>query len=277
MSIEGRKARDAKVGQLLLWEGRVSRSRLIAEYGLSPIRASEWLRDFRESFPEWVVWDTKLKADLATSKAYSDAERAAKISEAGAISSMLVPYVPNDPGRPLSISWDFVHTSPRTFSRLNLAIADRLRVKFLYCSMTNPEPHERTIEPHSLLRAGRRWHVRGYCLERQGFRDFVLGRMSKVTLLSESSQVDVSTDVAWTTILQVRLVAHPRLSTAQQQLVRNEYFNGTSARIESCRGALLNYMVQELMAATNLDRQVPPDYQLAVENVEDCRQWLFMT
>lgn len=277
MSIEGRMARDVKVGRILLWEGRVSRSRLIAEYGLSPIRASEWLRDFRESFPEWVAWDSKLKADLATSRAYTDAERAARVSEPNVISSMLVPYVPNDPGRPLSISWDFVHTSPRTFSRLNLAIADRLRVKFLYCSMTNPEPHERTIEPHSLLRAGRRWHVRGYCLQRQAFRDFVLGRMSKVTLLSESNLVDISDDVAWSTILQVRLIAHPRLSIAQQQLVRNEYFNGTSARIENCRGALLNYMVQELMAATNLDRQVPPDFQLAVENVEDCRQWLFMT
>lgn len=277
MSIERRQERDAKVGRILLWEGRVSRSRLIAEYGLSPIRASEWLRDFRESYPEWVAWDSKLKADLATSRAYSDAERAAKASRPNAISAMLVPSAPDAPGRPLSISWDFVYTSPRTFSRINLAMADRLRVKFLYCSMNNPEPHERTIEPHSLLRAGRRWHVRGYCLQRQAFRDFVLGRMSKVQLLSEPSEADIATDNAWSTVLQVRLVAHPKLSTAQQLVVRNEYFNGASARIESCRAALLNYMVQELMAATDVDRQIPPDYQLAVENTEECRQWLFMT
>lgn len=277
MSIERRQERDAKVGRILLWEGRVSRSRLIAEYGLSPIRASEWLRDFRESYPEWVAWDRKLKADLATSRAYADAERAAKASRPNAISAMLVPYAPDAPGRPLSISWDFVYTSPRTFSRLNLAMADRLRVKFLYCSMSNPEPHERTIEPHSLLRAGRRWHVRGYCLQRQAFRDFVLGRMSKVQLLSEPSEADIATDNAWSTVLQVRLVAHPKLSTAQQLVVRNEYFNGASARVESCRAALLNYMVQELMAATDVDRQTPPDYQLAVENTEECRQWLFMT
>ena len=118
MSIERRQERDAKVGRILLWEGRVSRSRLIAEYGLSPIRASEWLRDFRESYPEWVAWDSKLKADLATSRAYSDAERAAKASRPNAISAMLVPYAPDAPGRPLSISWDFVYTSPRTFSFL---------------------------------------------------------------------------------------------------------------------------------------------------------------
>ena len=276
MSTEGRQERDAKVGRILLWEGRVSRSRLIAEYGLSPIRASEWLRDFRESFPDWVTWDNKLKANLATSKAYSDAERATKASQP-TISTMLVPYALDAPGRPLSISWDFAHTSPRTFSRLNLAIVDRLRVKFLYCSMSNPELHERTIEPHSLLRAGRRWHVRGYCLQRKSFRDFVLGRMSKVQLLSEPSEVDITADNAWSTVLQVRLIAHPALSAAQQLVVRAEYFNGASARIESCRAALLNYMVQELMAATDVDRQVPPDYQLAVENTKECRQWLFMT
>jgi len=224
-----------------------------------------------------VVWDSKLKANLATSKAYSDAERAAKASQTNVISAMLVPHTPGAPGRPLSISWDFAHTSPRTFSRLNLAITDRLRVKFLYCSMNNPEPHERTIEPHSLLKAGRRWHARGYCLQRQTFRDFVLGRMSKVQLLSEPSEVDIAADDAWSTVLRIKLIAHPRLSTAQQQVVRNEYFNGASARVESCRAALLNYMVQELMAATDMDRQVPPNYQLAVENAEECRQWLFMT
>jgi hypothetical protein len=36
-------------------------------------------------------------------------------------------------------------------------------------------------------------------------------------------------------------------------------------------------MVQELMAATDVKRQVPPDYQLAVENTEECRKWLFTT
>lgn len=277
MSIAGRRERDAKVGRILLWEGRVSRARLISEYGLSSIRASEWLRDFRQSYPDWVAWDSKLKADVATSIAYADAERAANASQPNDISAILVPYAPNVPGKPLSISWNFAHISPRVFSRINLAIVDRLRVKFIYGSMNNPEPHERTIEPHSLLRAGRRWHVRGYCLHRQDFRDFVLGRMSKVTLLTEPSLADVASDAAWSTVLQVRITAHPGLSPAQQLIVRNEYFNGASARVESCRAALLNYMVQEIMAATDVSRQIPPDYQLAIENAEEFRQWLFMT
>jgi len=277
MSKEGRQDRETKVGRILLWEGRVSRGRLISEYGLSPVRASEWLRDFRESYADWVAWDRKLKADVATSVAYSEAERAASTLQPSPISAMLVPYVRNTPGRHPSVSWDFVQTSPRIFSRLNLAITDRLRVTFLYSSMHTPEPHERTLEPHSLLRAGRRWHVRGYCLHRQDFRDFVLGRMSKVKMLTESSLAGAASDAAWVTVLQVRIIAHPGLSLPQQLVVRNEFFNGAASRVENCRAALLNYMVQEIIAATDVDRQVPPDYQLAVENIEELRQWMFTT
>jgi predicted DNA-binding transcriptional regulator YafY len=277
MLLEGRQVRDAKVGRILLWEGRVSRSRLISEFGLSPIRASEWLRDFREAHPQWVTWDSKLRADVATAKAYSDAERAAHAAQPNSISAMLVPHALSAPGTQLPVSWEFDHASPRTFSRLNLAIADRRRVSFQYCSMENPEPHERTIEPHTLVKAGRRWHVRGHCLEREDFRDFVVGRMSKVKLLDESSAANVEADVAWTTVRQLRIVAHPALTPAQQRVVRNEYFNGAAGRVESCRAALLGYLVQEIRAATNPDRQRPPEYQLAVENTKECRQWLFMT
>ena len=59
--------------------------------------------------------------------------------------------------------------------------------------------------------------------------------------------------------------------------MRNEYFKGTAARVENCRAALLNYLAQELMAATDMKRQAPPDFQLAIENIQECRRWLFPT
>jgi hypothetical protein len=285
MATGTRQNREIRVGRILLWEGRVSRARLIAEFDLSPIRASEWLRDFRESYPSWSTWDTKLKADVATHSAYVAADRAGAelmtkhpqhdVAVMSPAAAMLEPYQSNDVGRLLSQAWDFTRTSPHTFSRLNLAITDRVRVKFMYCSMGNPEPHERLIEPHSIVKTGRRWHVRGYCVEKQDFRDFVLGRMSKVKLLTEPHTSDSASDLAWSTQVDVRIIAHPKLNEAQQQVVRNEYFNGTSARVERCRAALLNYMIQEIRAATNVDHQTPPDYQLAIWNIDECRPWLF--
>lgn len=84
------------------------------------------------------------------------------------------------------------------------------------------------------------------------------GRMGKVQLLDQHGEAGATGDIAWSTVLKFRQVAPPRLNLAQQQVVRNEYFDGASARVEGCRAALLNYMVQELMAATNVTRQLPP-------------------
>lgn len=272
MALGSRQEREIRVGRILLWEGRIGRARLIAEFELSPIRASEWLRDFRESYPTWVAWDPKLKAYEATHAAYVAVNRT---STEQPVAAMLAPYLSEEGGGQMSTDWSFTRTSPQVFSRINLAITDRVRVKFSYCSMGNPEPHERTLEPHSLVKTGRRWHVRGYCVEKQDFRDFVLGRMSKVKLLTDPSTADPKGDRTWSTFVEVRIVAHPKLSEAQQLVVRNEYFNGTTARVEKCRAALLNYLVQEIRAATDVNVQRPPDYQLAIQNMDECRQWLF--
>lgn len=276
MQGEGRDSRNAKVGRILLWEGRVGRARLISEFGLSPVRASEWLRDFREDFPGWVQWSRTLRADVATPAAYADAEgRVHRLTRSSVVEAMLEPYVAPAGVEHQDLTWNFVQTSPHTFSRINLAIADKKRLAFTYASMTSPHPHARVIEPHSIMKTGRRWHVRGYCVDKRDFRDFVLGRMSRVRLLEESCTASVDEDLAWSTTVKVRIAAHPKLNDAQQLVVRNEFFNGTAARVLHCRAALLNYLVHELRAATDLVHQVPPDYQLTVQNIEECRQWLF--
>ena len=65
------------------------------------------------------------------------------------------------------------------------------------------------------------------------------------------------------------------MTPGQQDLVRSEYFEGTAVRVHSCRGAMLPYLVQELRLALDITKDVPPEYQLAVENVDEVRKWLF--
>jgi hypothetical protein len=76
-------------------------------------------------------------------------------------------------------------------------------------------------------------------------------------------------------IVPVSFVHHPQLTEAQQRVVRDEFFEGTGAWIEHCRGAQVHYLIQELRAATDPERQAPPDYQLAVESIQECQPWLF--
>jgi hypothetical protein len=65
------------------------------------------------------------------------------------------------------------------------------------------------------------------------------------------------------------------LSQDQARLIEAEYFDGAKALEQSCRQALVNYVIQDLRAATNADVQRPPDFQIAVANVKDLAKWLF--
>lgn len=266
---------------MALWEGRLSRGRLMDVLGLSGIRVSQLLREIREETPDWFEWDSKSKSYFVTPIAYkkvqaefkagtSDLSLAAYLAEAD-IHADLKPDV-----GPVSVApWGFSQVDPNTFSRIRLAIERSTRLKVEYRSMRSTEPHPRTVEPHSLVQAGRRWHMRGYCLETGDFRDYVLGRIAKLSMLDQKAESTVSEDTKWNTVVKVRIQAHPKLTLGQQDLVRSEYFEGAAARVHSCRGALLPYLFQELGLALDVAKELPPEYQLAVENVEEVRKWLF--
>ena len=84
-------------------------------------------------------------------------------------------------------------------------------------------------------------------------------------------------DEAWMTMVPVRLVAHPQLTIEQQNLIRFEYFGNTAARVDTCRGALVAYFIQDVRAALNPENQQPPDYQLLVDNFNEVKPWVFPT
>jgi hypothetical protein len=76
-------------------------------------------------------------------------------------------------------------------------------------------------------------------------------------------------------LVPVRLIAHPSLTPARESVIRFEYFNDTAARVETCRGALVSYFIQDVRAATDIRKQLPPDYQIAVDNIDEVLPWLF--
>lgn len=232
------EARLEQITRLLIWEGRLSRAQLMERFGLSGTRASEWLKEFRDGRPDWAEWDTKLRSLVTTKAAYLAVEKneAAAVSFLGFTEPDVITF---DDDSTLVMPWDFSKVSPYVFSRLRLAIKDGVRIAFSYSSMTRPVIHDRVIEPHSIIRAGRRWHVRGYCTERKDFRDFVLGRMSDVALKNEPCEHHVGDDAKWNRAVKVRLIAHPLLSVDQAQVVRREF---SPARLRaSLRAEVLSY------------------------------------
>ena len=275
------KQRHKELLRMALWEGQMSRRRVIQALGATAIRASQRIRELRDELPHWFSWDSKTRSYLTTAIAYQEAEKDL-VSEdsdlqlsAYLAESDIYPDLAAKAGQVSIAPWGFSQVKPYIFSRLRLAIDGAQRIELIYRSMRHPEPHVRTVEPHSIVKAGRRWHLRGYCIEVQGYRDFVLGRIVRATVLNEASLTTADEDLEWSQVVPVRLQAHPRLNEGQREVVGMECFEGAAARVLRCRGALVPYLAQELRLATNLERDHPPEFQLAVENIEEVSKWLF--
>ena len=272
------------LASILLWEGRLNNARLREIFDLSSVRASEWIREFRETYLGWTEWNSKTRSYHATMKAYrSDGSgEQRKQSDATSLSQYLglvgIPHSVAEPSQSRAI-WaafpDLSVPSPRTFALVSEAIRERQTLQITYRSMREPTPHLRVIAPHSLIRAGRRWHLRAFSSTNQDFRDYALGRVEKVERLDSPAERTEKDDRAWMTKVPVRLVAHPDLTPEQEALIRFEYFNNTAARVDTCRGALVSYFIQDVRAAIDPAKQRPPDFQMAVANIEEVRPWLF--
>lgn len=269
---------------LLRWEGRLNNARLRDLFELGGTRTSQWIRELREQKPAWTVWDSKTRSYHATLEAYADTESGGSSGQQNVasltqyLSIVGITHVTHNPQtrNPLWSAFPDLSAPPaRIFALVSEAIRIGHSLEISYRSMRDPAPHQRVIEPHSLVRAGRRWHVRAFCTQNQGFRDYTLGRIENPKILSVPAEHQVEHDLAWNTMVNVRLIAHPELTQDQQSLVRFEFFNKTSARMDTCRGALVSYYVQDIRAATDIQSQRPPEYQLAIDNIKEVRQWLF--
>lgn len=269
---------------ILLWEGRLNNSRVRELFDIKGVRASEMIREFREKHPFWLEWNSITKSYHATDEVYKDRSNIGE--EKHGVATSLSQYLAliGMPSTSFQSSYkysawsafpDISVPSPRIFSILSEAIRLKKAVQITYMSMREPIPHNRVISPHSLVQAGRRWHVRAFSAEHQQFRDYALGRIKAAKMLKSSAEKLEADDEGWMTNVQIRFVAHPDLTEAQEAIIRYEYFSNTSARIDTCRAALVNYYIQDARAATDTTIQKPPEYQLAVANLDEVNQWLF--
>jgi len=276
--------RQLNLWSVLLWEGRLNNARLRELFNIGDIRASQMIREFREIHPDYLIWNPVTRSFHATEDAFMESPvvREGKHGEAVSLARYLtlveLPHTSFESTQPRG-AWaafpDLSVPSPRIFSNISEAIRVRRALEISYMSMREPVPHKRVISPHSLIQAGRRWHTRAYSAEHQQFRDYALGRIVSAQLLDQPMEKQEEDDRAWMTNVPVRLIAHPDLTKDQEAVIRYEYFNNTAARVDTCRGALVNYYIQDVRAATDITTQKPPEYQLAVSNIDEVGPWLF--
>lgn len=263
------KQRLEAIEILLLWEGRVSRSRLLDLFDIHETLASRDIAGFRADHPEACEPEMASKSYVAswnlrpmlTHGRFEEYQRL--IGAVGSLDSV-------------SANVPFEHTQIDAtvirfpmFSQIHSAMRLGRCLTVQYRSMSNPEAHERMIRPHSLIQAGPRWHIRAYCAKANGYRDFNLGRISAVSLLEQASLPGQEQDTDWHNIVSIRLVPHRGLSAQQAMMVREEYMGGTAATVFTVRVPMAKYLIQSFRAAVDPERERAPEHLLMVSHPEN--------
>lgn len=254
---------------VLAWEGEIGNARVRRLFDLQPVQASRLLGEFRAVMGERIVEDGRAKVlkPAAVNGFETDIslEQYVRSTQSnGNFESCII-----------DARTDLTDVKPAVFAVLRKAALNKTGVAVTYASMTNPTFEERVIFPHSIVHVGRRWHVRGWCMRRQEFRDFTLGRIRSATPSQEQSGKSIDDDQGWNQVVQIRLAAHRSLSSDQQQVVRIEYFGGTMGRRLSVRACLAQYVVLDLRAALNPEEEMPPEFQIEITNAAQLQKVLF--
>lgn len=260
------KRRFQLLDTLLKWEGELSNGRIRDLLGVQVVQVSRLLSEYRDAHPSRVMWEPSRKRYLRQSsrERYGGTvdDYLRLLDEEGAQAGWIE-----------RLDTNISSVTPSVLIAMRQAIEAGLPVRILYTSMTHPAGVERDIFPQHIVHAGRRWHVRAWCCTRQGYRDFVLGRIRKIGKSPILVKPEVS-DEAWEATVDVRLVPHRELSAAQAKVIRDELFEGTMARRIRTRGCLVPYVVQDIRASAAPD-QGPPDYQIEVSNLDEIGKYLF--
>ncbi len=258
---------------LAWWEGKVQPSQLAAYWQCTRQHASSKLKDYLEKYPDSLKY-------VAADKNYQPADtfNPCQISrEANEYLNWLTGYSPSVQSQ-LS-TWTLEpparQINPAQMRPIVQALREGRRLEIDYASVSSAGRDGRIIAPHHLVKTASRWHIRAWCEENQGFRDFVLSRVEGVPELLDKSSKTAADDEEWNTSVEIILSPDSRLAGPQKEAIERDYGMTNGQLRLSCKACMVNYFLQSL----NLDHKKLESsgeaQQVVIVNLSDLKPWLF--
>lgn len=257
----------------VFWNGRLNRGDLEREFNISTPQASVDLRNYQEAAPRNIEYDSSEKAYVATRSfrpqfmSSLSSERYLRQLLSIKVGAAAIEDTWFDRPPPVDLVRNLART-PEAYVLEPVVRAIRLRrsISINYRSLTNARV--RVICPHTLAHDGYRWHVRAWCVERQEFRDFVLGRILSPSQ-PEPTDIHPPEDVEWETFTNLVLVPHPDLDNDQKETIARD-FKMDNGRLEmNVRVALSFYFIRRYNLDLRDGQLTPERAQIYLENFDE--------
>ena len=261
---------------LAYWQGKVNSKDLIDAFLISATQAKKYLSAYNSFYPSQLIYNRSVKAHQTQTE-----------FNAQFISTDVAEYLDwlngyrakTSNSNQSSISTELKlpsrRVSPQVMRGLIGAIKQRKRVDVEYLSLNTSSFEDRVIQPHSLVKTGLRWHLRGYCEYRSEFRDFVLSRFRGTPLLMDHATFFEKDDPGWNTEIVLRIQPDPRFSKAQSAVIEQDYQMKNGELLIKTKPALAQYLIQEMRVRTEFLAKTPQQQQLVLVNESDVKEWLF--
>ncbi|MGQ2956530.1 MAG: WYL domain-containing protein [Sphingopyxis sp.] len=265
----------------LLWEGGVNRSDIVDTFSVSEPQASKDLTLYQERAPHNAVYDRVARRYVA-----SDAFQPV--------------FLTRDPDEFLlrlrslaeglataGDSWlgsqpdvDVVLTPERQVSEDCLrgvlaAHREKGSIEICYQSMSKnrTEAIWRRVTPHAFGYDGFRWHVRAYCAESKGFRDFLLPRILDVRAPGMPGKSGAE-DMLWQHTFSIVIKPHPGLAPAQREIVAKDYGMTDYRKSLQVRYAMLFYVLKRLGLLDEAEKKDPRTQHIVLVNPDQTKEAL---
>jgi hypothetical protein len=205
------RQRLAYIDFCLLFKGAIHRQDLINRFEVGLSAGSRDFTLYKDLAPGNLVYDPR-------EKRYFQTENFIPVFEHDAKRTLV--KLANDISDGFDAIGD-IHFPVESASSLNVpdifvvakvvqAIVNKKAMSVIYTSLSSGSG-ARELVPHSIVDNGQRWHVRAFDRKSQSFRDFVLTRISKVTVKAEPETHErIDCDEEWGRLISLEIVPHPK-------------------------------------------------------------------
>jgi len=239
------KQRLAFIDFLLMFKGSFTRSDLTSKFEMGMANATRDIALYRELATKNIEFDNPTKTYLQTKKfkslfEYESSKTLAKLANriSDGFDGVMEVAFPVD--APLQLNVPDINI----VAKLVQAVINKKAISIIYTSLSSGSK-AREIIPHTIVDNGLRWHVRSFDRNTNSFRDFVITRISKVTLLDspiEEFEKEIE-DNQWMRKMDLHLVPHPT-NVEFPQAIELDYGMDKGLLQITVRAALVGYLLR---------------------------------
>ena len=264
------KQRLAYIDFKLYFTGMVTRSEIVSHFELGLAAATRDLKFYKDNAPDNMAYDNVEKKYFITTQfkpIFKHDARRTLIKLANNISdgfdSIGDTSFPIESPSPLNVpDIDII-------AKLSQAIINHKPISVIYTSLSSGSG-ARELVPHSIVDNGLRWHLRAYVRKSQSFRDFVLTRITKVTILAQtpSPEEDKLEDHQWMRMVPLQIIPHPN-NVKHPTAIKLDFGMEKGMLEVNVRAAMAGYLLRRWNVDCSESASLSgPEYQLYLQNIQ---------